>query len=301
MQACRNLISVFALILFLGTSLGAVNDAKKLPKKEILVDGIRFAIFNRDLNEPKEYTSLKHGDPALTKQEVDVQKKVKMQFSVKEKKTNAQTNVHQAFVVLTHADTKREIVYIAESDKISNVYTFDLDLKTRVKEFNGIGGKYAANLVLGDPQVSNPVNWHFADLVLTVPNVPSSQPNVPKSGQVNYAKLPEITYKFKEQEPRPPGIISDTFAILCAAPILVLFILWLRVGINFGNAKFSLWALGFHVGLAAIFGLYVCYWLHLNMFQTLNYLALIGLPTFVCGNRLLKSFHASATPKQKSE
>uniref|UniRef100_A0A183BVB7 Dolichyl-diphosphooligosaccharide--protein glycosyltransferase subunit 2 n=1 Tax=Globodera pallida TaxID=36090 RepID=A0A183BVB7_GLOPA len=65
---------------------------------------------------------------------------------------------------------------------------------------------------------------------------------------------------------------------------------WFRIGLNCGNIKWSLWALGFHVGLCAIFGLYTGYWLQLNMFQTLKWLAVVGVPTLFCGNRLLHSF-----------
>jgi len=44
--------------------------------------------------------------------------------------------------------------------------------------------------------------------------------------------------------------------------------------------------------IAAIFVLYVCYFFELNMFETLRYLGLIGLPTFLCGNKLLSSIAA---------
>jgi len=46
-------------------------------------------------------------------------------------------------------------------------------------------------------------------------------------------------------------------------------------------------ALGFHVGLGAIFGLYYMFWLELNMFTTVKYLIMIGVVTFLCGNSML--------------
>lgn len=79
------------------------------------------------------------------------------------------------------------------------------------------------------------------------------------------------------------------------------------MGINFSNLTPSLWTLGFHVGLAgriplviarnrivmidiaAIFGLYFVFWVKLNMFLTLKYLAGIGGVTFLCGNRMLRA------------
>ena len=44
---------------------------------------------------------------------------------------------------------------------------------------------------------------------------------------------------------------------------------------------------------AAIFSLYYCYFVTLNMFQTLRYLAVIGVPTFLFGNRLLSGIAAA--------
>lgn len=38
---------------------------------------------------------------------------------------------------------------------------------------------------------------------------------------------------------------------------------------------------------SAMLGLMYVYWTHLNMFQTLKYLAIIGGVTFLAGNRML--------------
>jgi len=44
--------------------------------------------------------------------------------------------------------------------------------------------------------------------------------------------------------------------------------------------------------IVAVFVLYLFYFLQLDMFATLRYLGLIGLPTFLCGNKLLSSIAA---------
>ena len=44
--------------------------------------------------------------------------------------------------------------------------------------------------------------------------------------------------------------------------------------------------------MLAIFVLYGFYFFQLNMFTTLRYLGVIGLPTFLCGNKLLSSIAA---------
>ena len=43
------------------------------------------------------------------------------------------------------------------------------------------------------------------------------------------------------------------------------------------------------VCVSAIFGLYYCYWTQLTMFQTLRWLGILSVPTFLFGNRLLSS------------
>ena len=62
---------------------------------------------------------------------------------------------------------------------------------------------------------------------------------------------------------------------------------WLKIGLNFSGFPLSLSALVFHSGLALIFGLYVCFFIKLNMFQTCKYLAALGVITFLSGHQLL--------------
>jgi oligosaccharyltransferase complex subunit delta (ribophorin II) len=66
-----------------------------------------------------------------------------------------------------------------------------------------------------------------------------------------------------------------------------MFVAWLKIGVNISNMPFSLASIGFHAGLASIFGLYYCFWLQLDMFTTIKYLIMISVVTFLCGNSLL--------------
>lgn len=96
------------------------------------------------------------------------------------------------------------------------------DMKAHLKDFTGVSGKYSMRLILGDTSTTNSMNWHFADAEISVPSAePSAQ--LPKSQRVSYDKLPEIKHKFREPEPRPLPVISDTFALLCALPLVLLF------------------------------------------------------------------------------
>ena len=260
----------------------------KKSSSEIQLENVKFAIFERDLSEPKEYMKLNFNEKLDQDFQVDSQKKVHLKFLVKDKSSSAEITLQQAFVALIHTTTKQEVIYVIETDKNSKVYSFDLDLKKHVKDFAGVSGKYSLVLIVGDTSISNSINWHLADVSVTVNKM--EPVTIPKSKRISYDSLPEITHLFREQEPRPPKTLSLTFALVCGSPLLILFIMWCSIGVNFGNAKISLWALGFHISLGAIFGLYVLYWIKFNMFQTLQYLIIIGAATFVCGNRLLNSF-----------
>lgn len=96
-------------------------------------------------------------------------------------------------------------------------------MSSHAKDFAGVSGQYALRLILGDASVANPIDWHFADITVSVPEEPS-QP-VKKSQQIVYTKLPEIVHQFREQEKRPPAVVSDVFAVICALPALLLLIL----------------------------------------------------------------------------
>lgn len=109
---------------------------------------------------------------------------------------------------------------------------------------------------------------------------------------VSRSPRPEIIHQFREPEKRPSRFVSDIFTALCAAPLLVLFILWSRIGVNVSNFSFSLSAIGFHLSFGAILGLFALFWLQLNMFETLRLLIPLSIVTFLLGNRFLRSLAA---------
>ncbi|KIH69247.1 ribophorin II [Ancylostoma duodenale] len=155
------------------------------------------------------------------------------------------------------------------------------------KDFEGLSGKYTAHLIIGDARIRTPMDWPFADFTLTIP--PAVKTVEPKSHRVEYDPKPEIKHLFRQPEKRPPTVVSDAFTLICLAPLLLLLVLWFRIGFNFGNMPASAWTLLFHLGLAALFALYFVFWLQLNMFETLKYLAGIAAFTYLAGNRVLRA------------
>jgi oligosaccharyltransferase complex subunit delta (ribophorin II) len=207
--------------------------------------------------------------------------RLQLTFSVVSAANSQPLTVHQAFVKVTHLESGAEIIYVAESD-MNDLYKFEMDLDTEAELLKG-SGKYSLSLMLGDAVVSNPITWVFGEMNLELSTDPLADPANP------FQSKPEIKHLFKEPEARPPQVVSTVFTLLCLFPILILLILWFKLGVNISNFSFSLSALGFHAGLGSIFALYVYFFLELNMFETVRYLAILGLLTFISGNYLLSS------------
>jgi len=214
---------------------------------------------------------------------VDHKEHISLSFNIIDSVSRAPLSLHQTFVCLTHLKTGAEIHYVAEAGADNN-YKFDLDLAAAASDLNSAAGDYSVSLVLGDSVIANPVLWTAATVSINYPALEqeSSSPGV-------YAVKPEIRHLFREPEPRTAAIVSNAFTLLCLSPFLVMLILWAKLGANISNLSLSLPTIGFHLGLGAIFGLYAVFWLQLNMFQTVKYLVVIGVVTFLCGNSLLSS------------
>ena len=70
---------------------------------------------------------------------------------------------------------------------------------------------------------------------------------------------------------------------------------------GFPSGAGSLAAAGFHGGLAAICGLYLLFWLRLNLMQTLPLLAALGVATAACGGATLRGLAAEQRKPTKQE
>ncbi|EEC04859.1 ribophorin II, putative [Ixodes scapularis] len=214
--------------------------------------------------------------------EADHHQKLVMKFSLKDKSNADIMTAQQAFVHLQHQETKREIVFLAEPDS-SLIYRFDLDLHLKAKEMGYLSGKYDLSLIIGDAVIANPLKWTLASLALSFPPNPSP----PKDAVDIHAPRPEIKV--------PSSSCFFFFLASCSIWLsaslipfpLALFRQWGRIGVNLSNFPFSLSTVLFHLGLAAIFGLFTCFWLRLTMFTTLKYLAALGAVTFISGHGML--------------
>ncbi|XP_071041016.1 dolichyl-diphosphooligosaccharide--protein glycosyltransferase subunit 2 isoform X1 [Parasteatoda tepidariorum] len=252
---------------------------------EVTVEGAEIGTAYRDQVSATKTTSITYPQKSV-KLDVDNHQKIFMKFALKDKNAKTALVAHQAFVQFTNQETGQEVVFVTEPDS-SSIYRFDLDVSVKGKDFLYSSGVYDINLIVGDAVLKNPFVWKMAKVTFSFPGTPPM-----KSPENPYQPKPEIRHMFREKEKIPSSLVSNTFSVLCVAPLLLLLILWIKLGANLSNFPCSIYAAGFHTGLLAIFCLFACFWMHLNMFCTLKYLLGIGLFTFVSGHKLLSKLAA---------
>ncbi|XP_071959632.1 dolichyl-diphosphooligosaccharide--protein glycosyltransferase subunit 2-like isoform X2 [Antedon mediterranea] len=257
---------------------------------EVIVEGVELLVIDRDQSIATKTVNVQHPRKVASPIDADYHQNVMLKFVLKDKATNKPMPVHQAFIRMANLKTKQEVIFT--SDRTDTLqYSFKLDVAESGRDhFNALSGKYSMELIIGDASIQNPFLWHVADVNLKFYEDPSKK--APEVASSPYEPKPVIDHMFRVPEKRPSKTVSSLFTGLIAVPLLVLLALWAKLGVNLSNFPMSLSAVGFHVGLGAIFGLFYCYWAYLNMFQTIRYLTIISIVTFICGNRLLGSIAA---------
>uniref|UniRef100_A0A8C7R2N7 Dolichyl-diphosphooligosaccharide--protein glycosyltransferase subunit 2 n=1 Tax=Oncorhynchus mykiss TaxID=8022 RepID=A0A8C7R2N7_ONCMY len=241
------------------------------------------AITNMDLSVVDKDQSIGTKTSRLGRKAHDSHQNFAMTFQLVDVNTGVELTPHQTFVRLHNHKTGQEVVFVAEPDS-KNLYKFELDIAERKSEFDSMSGTYTLHLIVGDATLENPILWNVADIVLKF--LDEEAPAAIQSKTL-YMPKPDIQHLFREPEKKPPTVVSNAFTALVLSPFLLLLILWFKLGANISNFSLSPSAVLFHVGHACMLGLMYVYWTHLNMFQTLKYLAIIGSLTFLAGNRML--------------
>lgn len=252
---------------------------------EVAVTNMDLSVVDKDQSIGTKTTRVDYPSKAKTPFTADSHINFAMSFQLVDINTGVELTPHQTFVRLHNQKTGQEVVFVAEpDDKNLNVYKFELDTTKQKSEFDSISGTYSLNLIVGDATLENPILWNVADVILKF--VDEEAPATIQSKTL-YVPKPEIQHLFRTPEKKPPTVVSNTFTALILSPFLLLLILWFKLGANISNFSFSPSTILFHAGHAAMLGLMYVYWTHLNMFQTLKYLAIIGGVTFLAGNRML--------------
>ncbi|KAE8576485.1 hypothetical protein XENTR_v10004209 [Xenopus tropicalis] len=272
-------ISVEGDLRFLASQV----ELKVKVSTEVGIGNVDLSIVDKDQSISPKTTRVNFPSKAKGPFTADSHQNFALSFQLTDVNTGASLTPHQTFVRLHNQKTGQEVVFVAEPDN-KNTYRFELDPSERKSEFDSASGTYTLYLIVGDATLENPILWNVADVLIKFPEEDSP---VPIQSKNLFIPKPDIQHLFREPEKRPPTVVSNTFTALVLAPLLLLFILWIKIGANISNISFSPSTIIFHLGHAAMLGLMYVYWTQLNMFQTLKYLAMIGTITFLAGNRML--------------
>ncbi|KAL9963017.1 hypothetical protein ACROYT_G032178 [Oculina patagonica] len=270
--------------------LGATSGQVKVKVvTKVNVEDVELSVVDKEQNIKSKTLSVKYPTAIPSVIEADYHQKVVMKFSLKSESSGELFTPHQAFVRLTNQKTKQEIFFVAEPEP-SKVFKFDLDVGATAKDsFGSLSGKYKMDLIVGDAVIQNPFEWNVGVLSLSFAE-DASKPSKDKATM--YHARPEIEHMFRVPEKRPPKAVSTAFTVLVFLPLVIMLIVWVKLGANMSNFQFSLGSIVFHLGLGGIFVLYYCFFVSLNMFSTLKILAVIGGLTFLGGNSLLSNIAA---------
>ncbi|KAM4691810.1 dolichyl-diphosphooligosaccharide--protein glycosyltransferase subunit 2 [Rhinophrynus dorsalis] len=260
---------------------------------EVGIGNVDLSIVDKDQSISPKTTKVVFPSKAKGPFTADSHQNFALSFQLTDVNTGASLTPHQTFVRLHNQKTGQEVVFVAEPDT-KNTYRFELDPSERKSEFDSASGTYTLYLIVGDATLENPILWNVADVVIKFPEEDAPAPVQSKN---LFTPKPDIQHLFREPEKRPPNVVSNTFTALVLAPLLLLFILWIKIGANISNFSFSPSTIVFHLGHAAMLGLMYVYWTHLDMFQTLKYLAILGTITFLAGNRMLAHKAVKRTEK----
>ncbi|XP_068627071.1 dolichyl-diphosphooligosaccharide--protein glycosyltransferase subunit 2 [Battus philenor] len=277
---------LYKISLSAGTKSANINVAVL---GEIQVGSLEVGIGDVDGTTSPKITTINYPNKLTEVLQADHLQKVSLKFSVRDKYKSPVT-VQQAFVRVATAAPPHalEAIYVAEPS--SNTYRVELNVGAIAKHLEQASGAYSMTLYLGDSAVSNPIAWELGEIVFNFgkdANAVGAPVSESGRGVRPRGPLPEIAHQFRAAEARPPRVVSDVFAACCAAPLLLLLVLWARLAPRLRPPPVPA-ALIFHLALGGSLGLYVMLWLQLSMFATLRYLAPLALLTFLSGHRLLR-------------
>ncbi|CAG9581008.1 unnamed protein product [Danaus chrysippus] len=249
---------------------------------EIQVSSVEIGVGDVDGTTSPKLTTVTYPNKMAEVLQADHLQKVSVKFSIRDK-FNKPALVQQAFLLVASLEDEREAIYVAEPDHAKN-YKVELNVGAMGKHLDYVSGSYSVSVLVGDSAVAAPLSWRLADVKLSFGRDAIAEP---RAARVR-GPLPPISHVFRAAEPRPPRVVSDVFSLACAAPLLLLLILWGSLRLNFSLFPFTPSALLFHVALGASLSLYGLLWLKLSMFETLRYLLPVAGLTFLAGQRLLR-------------
>lgn len=162
-------------------------------------------------------------------------------------------------------------------------YSFKIATDEEAASFDWRSGSYSVRILVGDFK-TQPLTYNVGSISLSF-----SEKTQNMGDQDTFTPKPLIEHQFRAPAARAPAFIAVVFSGAVFACFGAFILALGKVGANVSmlDATAMTSAIGFHGGLAAIFGVYGLFWLSLNIFETLFYLIAPVIVTFFFGKRLL--------------
>lgn len=240
-----------------------------------VVSDISFSILNANgvSRVSQKYPSMKTSSQVQSFTEGET---LDLKFEIKDK-SGEPLSPQQVFLRIAGGQDKE---FVMVSSRTGDSFSFSV----ASHEFGGVHGEYELTLIVGDSKFT-PLLWKIGSVKLE-----GAGAITPQHGF--YAPQPLITHKFAESTNRPPQLVSTVFVGLVASPLLVLVLLWSRLGVNtkgFPSGSSGLAALLFYGSLGATLLVLAYGWFYWNMFQIVGYSGLTSFVSIVVGKKLLGS------------
>ncbi|UJR30982.1 hypothetical protein I4U23_018493 [Adineta vaga] len=275
--------------------IGLTDNTVLKVTSEATMENVELSVADRDSTAQAKTYKLTYPNGLSDKLDLHSHQKLIAKFQTKDKRTGEYIRVQQAFLRFTNKKSNKEIVYLAEATSGSNAqYKVEVDLTSNAADFRHQSGAYELALIVGDSLLQNAFDWKVNNNV----QLSFHEDSLPdKNHQSLYSPRPEIIHQFRVEEKRPPTVVSLVFSALTLLPLLILLVSWLKLGFNLSGLPLGLSPLGFHISHGAVFALMFFYWKYLDMFQTIRYLALVSIPLFIFGHRVLATLAARREKK----
>uniref|UniRef100_UPI00358F6FD9 dolichyl-diphosphooligosaccharide--protein glycosyltransferase subunit 2 isoform X3 n=1 Tax=Myxine glutinosa TaxID=7769 RepID=UPI00358F6FD9 len=255
---------------------------------DVEVSNMEVSTLDKDQSMSAKITQVPYPSKAPSTFTADGHQKLALSFKIVDKHSGDMLTPQQAFVRIQSQRSGQEVVFVAEPDP-QLLYHFELDPQERRAQFGAASGTYSVFLVVGDATIDDPLHWHLGNVLLKFSE--EDAPPIAKTEKL-YTSKPLIEHMFRQPEKRPTRVVSNAFTFLVLCPLMLLFVLWFKLGVNLRNFTFAPSTIFFHLGLGSMLVLLYMFWSHLNMFDMLKYLTALGLFTFLAGNRMLSQMAA---------
>ncbi|KAI4341772.1 hypothetical protein MLD38_026456 [Melastoma candidum] len=266
------------------------------------VENAVIAVLDSDLgtvDTQKNLDLVKRNDISLSANHLQ---KLRLSFQLSTPRGLAYTP-HQAFLRLKH-ETKVEHIFVVGNT--GKQFELVLDFLRLVEKFYYLSGRYELEVAVGDSVMENSFLWPIGHIELDIPEAPEKAPRPPPVAADPYSRFEvkaEIQHIFRAPEKRPPKELSLAFLGLSFLPFIGFLGGLLSLGVNLKNFPSApvpaTFALLFQVGIGAVLGLYMLFWLKLDLFTTLKAVGLLGAFLLFVGHRIL-SHLAATSAKLKS-